>query len=92
MFPLVLRENEHYLLSYYIKPHTRYGPFLIGILTGMYLKRRKGPLVKQKVGTGPFPSSRFIIRIETPLRCCCAPHPSGRQHLDGSSVSRSWLR
>ncbi|XP_056875366.1 O-acyltransferase like protein isoform X1 [Takifugu flavidus] len=41
-------ENEHYLLSYYLKPHTRYGPFLIGILTGMYLKRRKGPLVKQK--------------------------------------------
>lgn len=51
MFTFFSRENEHYLLSYYLKPHTRYGPFLIGILTGIYLKRRKGPLVKQKVGT-----------------------------------------
>lgn len=48
---LFCRVNQHYLLSYYLKPHTRYGPFLIGILTGIYLKTRKAPLLKQKVRT-----------------------------------------
>uniref|UniRef100_A0A3B4FGK3 O-acyltransferase like n=1 Tax=Pundamilia nyererei TaxID=303518 RepID=A0A3B4FGK3_9CICH len=29
--------SENYVLYYYVKPYTRYGPFLIGILTGIYL-------------------------------------------------------
>uniref|UniRef100_A0A3Q3VMJ8 Nose resistant-to-fluoxetine protein N-terminal domain-containing protein n=1 Tax=Mola mola TaxID=94237 RepID=A0A3Q3VMJ8_MOLML len=33
--------SENYVLYYYVKPYTRYGPFLIGILTGIYLTTRK---------------------------------------------------
>ncbi|XP_061783326.1 O-acyltransferase like protein isoform X1 [Nerophis lumbriciformis] len=40
--------SENYVLYYYVKPHTRYGPFLIGILTGIYLTSRKGQLLKHK--------------------------------------------
>uniref|UniRef100_A0A665WUI3 O-acyltransferase like n=1 Tax=Echeneis naucrates TaxID=173247 RepID=A0A665WUI3_ECHNA len=29
--------SPEYLIEYYSKPYTRYGPFLIGILTGIYL-------------------------------------------------------
>ncbi|XP_030599191.1 O-acyltransferase like protein [Archocentrus centrarchus] len=39
--------SENYVLYYYVKPHTRYGPFLIGILTGIYLTTKKNPLLKQ---------------------------------------------
>ncbi|KAM9820950.1 O-acyltransferase like protein-like [Neosynchiropus ocellatus] len=35
-------------LWYYQKPYSRYGPFLIGILFGMYLKTRKATLIKKK--------------------------------------------
>lgn len=85
-FLVVFRENEHYLLSYYLKPHTRYGPFLIGILTGIYLKKRTGPLVKQKVGSCHFPQNDSSSSYFDP------PLPSGRQHWAGSSASHSWLR
>ncbi|XP_031716129.1 O-acyltransferase like protein isoform X1 [Anarrhichthys ocellatus] len=40
--------SENYVLSYYVRPHTRYGPFLIGILTGIYLTTKKDQLLKQK--------------------------------------------
>ncbi|XP_077593781.1 O-acyltransferase like protein [Stigmatopora nigra] len=40
--------SENYVLYYYVKPHTRYGPFLIGIVTGIYLTTRKGQLLKHK--------------------------------------------
>ncbi|XP_042364975.1 O-acyltransferase like protein isoform X2 [Plectropomus leopardus] len=40
--------SENYVLYYYVKPHTRYGPFLIGILTGIYLTTKKEKLLKQK--------------------------------------------
>ncbi|XP_063746127.1 O-acyltransferase like protein-like [Eleginops maclovinus] len=40
--------SDLYHVYYYIKPYTRYGPFLIGILTGIYLKTKKGPLIKHK--------------------------------------------
>ncbi|XP_047425961.1 O-acyltransferase like protein isoform X2 [Mugil cephalus] len=40
--------SENYVLYYYVKPYTRYGPFLIGILTGIYLKTKKDQLLKQK--------------------------------------------
>ncbi|XP_057674837.1 O-acyltransferase like protein [Corythoichthys intestinalis] len=40
--------SENYVLYYYVKPHTRYGPFLIGILTGIYLTTKKGQLLKHK--------------------------------------------
>lgn len=43
------RTSENYVLYYYVKPYTRYGPFLIGILLGIYLSTRKDPLVKHKV-------------------------------------------
>ncbi|XP_005456362.3 O-acyltransferase like protein isoform X1 [Oreochromis niloticus] len=39
--------SENYVLYYYVKPYTRYGPFLIGILTGIYLTTKKNPLLKQ---------------------------------------------
>ncbi|KAM8827474.1 O-acyltransferase like protein isoform 2-T2 [Spinachia spinachia] len=40
--------SENYVLSYYVKPHTRYGPFLIGILIGIYLTTKKDHLLKQR--------------------------------------------
>ncbi|KAI3362236.1 hypothetical protein L3Q82_012560, partial [Scortum barcoo] len=40
--------SENYVLYYYVKPYTRYGPFLIGILTGIYLTTKKNPLLKRK--------------------------------------------
>ncbi|XP_020498672.2 O-acyltransferase like protein [Labrus bergylta] len=40
--------SEHYVLYYYVKPYTRYGPFLIGILTGIYLTTKKDHLLKKK--------------------------------------------
>ncbi|XP_059214378.1 O-acyltransferase like protein [Centropristis striata] len=40
--------SENYVLYYYVRPHTRYGPFLIGILTGIYLTTKKDQLLKQK--------------------------------------------
>uniref|UniRef100_A0A3B5AGR7 Nose resistant to fluoxetine protein 6-like n=1 Tax=Stegastes partitus TaxID=144197 RepID=A0A3B5AGR7_9TELE len=39
--------SENYVLYYYVKPYTRYGPFLIGILTGIYLTTKKEQLLKQ---------------------------------------------
>ncbi|XP_034047554.1 O-acyltransferase like protein [Thalassophryne amazonica] len=38
----------NYTLYYYMKPYTRYGPFLIGILTGIYLTTKKVQLLQQK--------------------------------------------
>lgn len=43
------RTSENYVLYYYVKPYTRYGPFLIGILTGIYLSTKKDQLLKHKV-------------------------------------------
>ncbi|XP_071321603.1 O-acyltransferase like protein isoform X2 [Trachinotus anak] len=39
---------SNYWVHYYMKPYTRYGPFLIGILTGIYLMTKKDQLLKQK--------------------------------------------
>ncbi|XP_038590528.1 O-acyltransferase like protein-like [Micropterus salmoides] len=41
-------KSENYVLYYYVKPYTRYGPFLIGVLTGIYLTTKKHQLLKQK--------------------------------------------
>ncbi|XP_040915261.1 O-acyltransferase like protein [Toxotes jaculatrix] len=40
--------SYNYVLQYYVKPYTRYGPFLIGILTGIYLMTKKDQLLKEK--------------------------------------------
>ncbi|XP_035996607.1 O-acyltransferase like protein [Fundulus heteroclitus] len=40
--------SDNYVLYYYMKPYTRYGPFLIGILTGIYLATKKHQLLKEK--------------------------------------------
>uniref|UniRef100_A0A3B5KSJ0 O-acyltransferase like n=1 Tax=Xiphophorus couchianus TaxID=32473 RepID=A0A3B5KSJ0_9TELE len=40
--------SDNYVLHYYVKPYTRYGPFLIGILTGIYLTRKKDQLLKER--------------------------------------------
>ncbi|KAK2819266.1 hypothetical protein Q5P01_024827 [Channa striata] len=40
--------SDTYNKYYYLKPHTRYGPFLIGILTGMHLTTKKEKLLKKK--------------------------------------------
>lgn len=44
-----------------MKPHTRYGPFLIGILTGMYLTTKNNQLLKEKVKTSDY--SNIFVRI-----------------------------
>uniref|UniRef100_A0A8C6TB82 O-acyltransferase like n=1 Tax=Neogobius melanostomus TaxID=47308 RepID=A0A8C6TB82_9GOBI len=36
IFTLLFRTSENYVF-YYLRPHTRYGPYLIGIVTGIYL-------------------------------------------------------
>ncbi|XP_060936507.1 O-acyltransferase like protein-like [Limanda limanda] len=38
----------NYGLHYYVKPYTRYGPFLIGVLTGIYLTTKKDQVLKHK--------------------------------------------
>uniref|UniRef100_A0A3P8TIB0 O-acyltransferase like n=1 Tax=Amphiprion percula TaxID=161767 RepID=A0A3P8TIB0_AMPPE len=40
--------SDNYVLYYYVKPYTRYSPFLIGILTGIHLTTKKDQLLKQK--------------------------------------------
>uniref|UniRef100_A0A3P8TIP1 O-acyltransferase like n=1 Tax=Amphiprion percula TaxID=161767 RepID=A0A3P8TIP1_AMPPE len=42
------RTSDNYVLYYYVKPYTRYSPFLIGILTGIHLTTKKDQLLKQK--------------------------------------------
>lgn len=51
---LLRRTSENYVLYYYVKPYTRYGPFLIGILTGIYLTTKKEQLLKTKVRTSDY--------------------------------------
>ncbi|KAM9734741.1 O-acyltransferase like protein [Menidia menidia] len=48
VFQPSIMTSENYVLYYYVKPYTRYGPFLIGILTGIYLTTRKNQLLKRK--------------------------------------------
>ncbi|XP_062898086.1 O-acyltransferase like protein [Mobula hypostoma] len=40
-----LLSHTVYNTEYYIKPYCRYGPFLIGIMLGILLHHRKGPLL-----------------------------------------------
>ncbi|KAM6902086.1 O-acyltransferase like protein [Xenentodon cancila] len=40
--------SENYVLYYYVKPYTRYGPFLLGIVTGIYLTTKKEQLLRKK--------------------------------------------
>ncbi|XP_008422732.1 nose resistant to fluoxetine protein 6 [Poecilia reticulata] len=40
--------SDNYVLHYYVKPYTRYGPFLIGILAGIYLTTKKDQLLKER--------------------------------------------
>ncbi|KAM9820951.1 O-acyltransferase like protein-like [Neosynchiropus ocellatus] len=40
--------SEDYVMYYYVKPHTRYGPFLIGILSGIYMTTRQDRLLMKK--------------------------------------------
>uniref|UniRef100_A0A3B4UWV0 O-acyltransferase like protein-like n=1 Tax=Seriola dumerili TaxID=41447 RepID=A0A3B4UWV0_SERDU len=40
--------SYNYVLHYYLKPYTRYGPFLIGILTGIHLMTKKDQLLKRQ--------------------------------------------
>ncbi|XP_061589247.1 O-acyltransferase like protein [Cololabis saira] len=40
--------SENYVLYYYVKPYTRYGPFLLGIMTGIYLTTKEEHLLKKK--------------------------------------------
>ncbi|XP_062868144.1 O-acyltransferase like protein [Trichomycterus rosablanca] len=41
-------EYESYFQYYYNKPYTRYGPYLLGILTGIYMTTKTEALIKQK--------------------------------------------
>lgn len=93
---MICRTSEHYVLYYYVKPYTRYGPFLIGILTGIYLTTKKDQLLKQKVRTFDYlPQSLHTAKSSSRntkhimfFSCCCS---SGRQHLVGSAVYLPWL-
>ncbi|XP_060926685.1 O-acyltransferase like protein-like [Limanda limanda] len=40
--------NLDYASHYYMKPYTRYGPFLIGVLTAIYLTTKKDQVLMQK--------------------------------------------
>ncbi|XP_074547071.1 O-acyltransferase like protein [Halichoeres trimaculatus] len=40
--------SHDYVLYYYVKPYTRYGPFLIGILTGIFLTTKKDQVLKKR--------------------------------------------
>lgn len=42
-------DYESYFQYYYNKPYTRYGPYLLGILTGIYMTTKTDALIKQKV-------------------------------------------
>ncbi|XP_067233142.1 O-acyltransferase like protein [Chanodichthys erythropterus] len=39
---------ESYFQYYYNKPYTRYGPYLLGILAGIYMTNKKEMLIKQQ--------------------------------------------
>ncbi|XP_066502474.1 O-acyltransferase like protein [Hoplias malabaricus] len=41
-------EYESYFKYYYNKPYTRYGPYLLGVLAGLYMTTKKGALLKQQ--------------------------------------------
>ncbi|XP_036384081.1 O-acyltransferase like protein [Megalops cyprinoides] len=41
-------ESEAFYEYYYNKPWTRYGPYLIGVLAGIYMKTKKGHIVKHQ--------------------------------------------
>ncbi|XP_017348985.2 O-acyltransferase like protein isoform X2 [Ictalurus punctatus] len=41
-------EYESYFEYYYNKPYTRYGPYLLGVLTGIYMVTKKEALIKQR--------------------------------------------
>ncbi|KAF5900814.1 nose resistant to fluoxetine protein 6-like, partial [Clarias magur] len=41
-------EYESYFEYYYNKPYTRYGPYLLGILAGIYTMTKKEDLIKQR--------------------------------------------
>lgn len=45
----LLSEYESYFEYYYSKPYTRYGPYLLGILAGIYMLTKKEDLIKQRV-------------------------------------------
>uniref|UniRef100_A0A3P9J8A9 O-acyltransferase like n=1 Tax=Oryzias latipes TaxID=8090 RepID=A0A3P9J8A9_ORYLA len=51
---IVIWTSENYVLDYYVKPYTRYGPFLIGIMTGIHLRTKKKLLLRQKAALGWF--------------------------------------
>uniref|UniRef100_A0A672HPR3 O-acyltransferase like n=1 Tax=Salarias fasciatus TaxID=181472 RepID=A0A672HPR3_SALFA len=59
------RTSEKYVLSYYVKPYTRYGPFLIGVLTGIYLTTKEYQLLKHKVSMALVVGLAYVMR-ETP--------------------------
>lgn len=42
-------KKEVYYMYYYSSPFTRYGPFLIGIITGIYMTTKTDRLIKQRV-------------------------------------------
>ncbi|XP_053730346.1 O-acyltransferase like protein-like [Synchiropus splendidus] len=44
----LFRSTDDFLFFYYYKPYSRCGPFVIGILFGMYLKLRKESFLKKK--------------------------------------------
>lgn len=78
-----------------MKPHTRYGPFLIGILTGIYLTTKKEQLLKNKVRIrllrSPNHNCCHGLRFHTHmlLGCRCS---SGRRRWVGCVVCQSWRR
>lgn len=49
VYYFLLSEYESYFEYYYNKPYTRCGPYLLGILAGIYMVTKKEDLIKQRV-------------------------------------------
>ncbi|XP_062409555.1 O-acyltransferase like protein [Sardina pilchardus] len=56
---------ESYFQYYYNKPYTRYGPYLVGILAGIYMTTKSGPFVRHRwqAGLGWFSSLSVMMAV-----------------------------
>ncbi|XP_028274323.1 O-acyltransferase like protein [Parambassis ranga] len=93
--------SENYVLYYYVKPYTRYGPFLIGILVGIHLTTKKDQLLKKRwqAALGWFCSLALMAVVivlayvlrETPA-CPSVPHALYQAlHREVWALAVTWI-